>query len=227
MVLYSTTGSITTATSKVALGLSGEAAIGVIVFSGTYTGVTVTFEGTNDGTNWFLLPVVATDTLQSIASSSLTLATNATKAVYFLAGTVQQVRVRATAWSTGTANVAINEMKGELPAIPAIYQQNTLNNIAKSTVAQVAGVGSNNFSLVGSGPGVLQRYVVTTTGGAATSISFYDTAGTSTAGLQPIYVSAQAEALGTVKEVNIPFTTGLMIATVNTSAAVTVAYTLF
>lgn len=226
MVLYSTTGSITTATSKVSLGLSGESAIGVCVFSGTYTGVTVVFEGTNDGTNWFLLPVVTTDTLQPVAASSLTLASNGTKAVYFLAGTIQQVRVRATAWSTGTANVNINEMKGSLPKIPALYQQNTLNNVAKSTVAQAAGVGSTNFSLA-TGAGVLQRYVVTTAGGAATSISFYDTAGTSTAGLQPIYTSAQAEALGTVKEVNIPFVNGLMIATVNTSAGVTCGITLY
>lgn len=101
-------GTITTATSTVTLtSLSGVGSATVTIF-GTYAGVNVTFE-TFDGTNWVAIPAqqAATPTPTQLTATGV-LTTNSVNRYRIspLLGE-QQLRVRATAYTSGTANVII------------------------------------------------------------------------------------------------------------------------
>jgi len=104
-----TTGNITTATSVVtATNLSGAGAA-TIQISGTYVGVNVTFEATVDGTIWIpIFAQQASSATPTVVSTTGVLTTNSTNIwnVSPLLGQ-QQIRVRATAWTSGTAVVII------------------------------------------------------------------------------------------------------------------------
>jgi len=67
--------------------------------SGTFSG-TLTFEATSDGTNW------NTATLTKMSDNSAVTSTTSTGQFTFSNGGALQVRARATAWTSGTANVA-------------------------------------------------------------------------------------------------------------------------
>lgn len=103
-----TTGTVTTSTSAVtATSLSGVGSATVSVY-GTYAGVNLTFEG-YDGTNWVGVPATPISSLTP-APILVTgvLGTNAT-VLYNISPLLglQQLRVRATAFTSGTANIII------------------------------------------------------------------------------------------------------------------------
>lgn len=88
-----------------------------IVFFGTYSGLTVAFEGTTDGgTTW--IPVGA----YRIDSTTNTLATTASptgsQQYYAMVGAFKQFRVRATAFTSGTAQVAVQVVTDADPVQP-------------------------------------------------------------------------------------------------------------
>jgi len=104
-----TTGNITTTTTTItATNLSGAGAA-TIQISGTHVGVNVTFEVTIDGTIW--VPIFAQQALTATptqVSTTGVLTTNSTN-VWNIAPLFgqQQLRVRATAWTSGSAAVII------------------------------------------------------------------------------------------------------------------------
>jgi len=99
-------GTITTSTSTVVADVS-RAGAATIMVAGTYTGVNFTFEASVDGTTFVAFPVQPislTNTLVTATGviASQTLAWDATP----LLG-VTSIRVRATAYTSGTANITI------------------------------------------------------------------------------------------------------------------------
>lgn len=104
-----TTGTITTnASTIVATDLRGIGSA-TIQISGTYAGVTFTIESSLDGTLWTAIPFVNSATVGPTPVTSVAPGTNAT-AIYNvspLLGT-SQIRVRSTAYTSGTANVIIS-----------------------------------------------------------------------------------------------------------------------
>lgn len=110
-------GTITTAASTVtasSIGLAGNVTFYVY---GTYAGVNVSFEISPDNTNWF--PAAATR--EDNASSELTsgvLPANTARSWTMGAPGFSYVRVRATAWTSGTANVVI--VAGTYPFEPMV-----------------------------------------------------------------------------------------------------------
>lgn len=224
MAFTSTTGTITTNSSIISLGLSGDNQQGLLAFYGTYSGISFVVEGSNDGSNWTGVPVMQASNSLPYNGTAITLASNASQAFYFYPGQLQRIRVRSTAYGSGTANVIIAESNGALPqVVPAIYALDA-NNVARNTVALAAGGGTSDVVMVNSGPGILHRLIVTTAGTAALSI--YDSA-TVSSGKPLLYTSATAPALGTVIELDFPFSVGLVAAVVSGSAALTVGYTLY
>jgi len=104
-----TTGNITTATTTITATNLGGVGAATIQISGAYVGVNVTFEATVDGTIW--VPIFAQQALSAtptMVSTTGVLTTNSTNVwnVAPLFGQ-QQLRVRATAWTSGSAAVII------------------------------------------------------------------------------------------------------------------------
>jgi len=142
--LGATAGTITTSTSTVvATDLSGVGAATVQI-SGTYAGVNVTFEGTLDGTIWFTIPAQqATTATPTIVTATGVLTTNSTNVwnVAPLFG-VQQFRVRATAYTSGTANVLIE---------PSAQFSQQIVSVASAPTTTVTGTVTANLGTGGTG----------------------------------------------------------------------------
>jgi hypothetical protein len=101
------TGTITTATSTVTATTDIPNAGSVtVVVAGTYAGVNVTFEGSLDGTTWVGILAQRTDSYV-IETASGVLPANTTRAWDVPLPGFSQFRVRATAWTSGTAAVGI------------------------------------------------------------------------------------------------------------------------
>lgn len=100
------TGTITTNTSVVSAAVS-QYSVATVDISGTYAGVTVNFEASTDGgTTWY--GVLASDsTSTASASTSVALGTNASKLYNVTLPGITNFRVRASAYTSGTANVGI------------------------------------------------------------------------------------------------------------------------
>lgn len=102
-----TTGTITTSTSTITTGQLSGVGSATVQFSGTFAGVNATFEGSVDNTSWVAIPALPLAT----ATPTVTTTTGviATTSLYNLSPLLglQYVRVRATAFTSGTANVTI------------------------------------------------------------------------------------------------------------------------
>lgn len=114
----SAAGTITTAASVVTSADVGRAGNITIAIYGTYAGVNVTFEGSPDGgTNWFPWAVTREDSGSSETTSGVLVA-NTIRAWTVSAPGFNRFRVRATAFTSGTANVII--AAGALPIEPMV-----------------------------------------------------------------------------------------------------------
>jgi len=102
-----TTGTITSAASTVGpITVDGNNSA-VVTFHGTFAGVNATFQGSNDGgTTWFGLKAVNAVTGALFASGATGVIAAATAARVNISGWLQ-IRVQATAWTSGTANVTV------------------------------------------------------------------------------------------------------------------------
>lgn len=112
----STTGTITTATSSVTSNtLTGVGSVTISVY-GTYAGVNLTFEG-YDGVNWYGIPAYQASGTATPSSILTTGAMTNQNNIYNITNVLglQQIRVRATAWTSGTATVIIRPSAQFLP----------------------------------------------------------------------------------------------------------------
>lgn len=116
--LATTTGTLTTATSTVT---SGDVALYnnvTVVLYGTYAGVNVIFEVSPDaGTTWVAIVGSRLDGTGTESTSGV-LPANQTRGWEFTLPAVNRFRVRATAWTSGTANVVIGA--GTMPLEPVV-----------------------------------------------------------------------------------------------------------
>lgn len=107
-----TTGSITSAASTVGPITVNGANSAVVTLAGTFAGVNVTFQGSNDGgTTWFGLKCLNASTSALLASGATGVIAANTAYRVNLSGWLQ-FRVQATAWTSGTANVVV-QLGGE------------------------------------------------------------------------------------------------------------------
>ena len=110
-------GTITTSTSTVTISNIGAAGNVTAYIYGTYAGVSVVFEISPDNTNWFPVSATREDTGGSEAASGA-LPANTVRAWTTGAPGFSYFRVRATAWTSGTANVAL--VAGSYPFEPLV-----------------------------------------------------------------------------------------------------------
>lgn len=116
-------GTITTNASVVSVVTPGWS-VATVTISGTYAGVTINFETTDDGTNWYATTCTRTDTPTQEVSEAVT--ANATRSwdcgVYGTTG----FRVRASAYSSGTGNIGITLSGANIEPSPTVSGTMTL-----------------------------------------------------------------------------------------------------
>jgi hypothetical protein len=199
--------------------LTGGAAC-LINITGTYTGLTVVFEASIDGVNWFGVVAYRSDTNAAYTGSVVLGAVN--RAFMIACGIFADIRVRCTA--IGSGSVTVTEQNGSvtsLPIVPENLVQYKATNVGKLTTAVVAGSGNANVVAIGSGPGILHSIVVTTAGSA--TVILYDNATTNSGTI--MYKSPATYPLG-VTNINATFQNGITVRQASGSAAITLTYTL-
>lgn len=139
-----TTGTITSATSTVvATDLTGVGSATVSIYGAAHAGVNVTFEA-YDGTNWFAVPAQPIATVTPTLVTATGVLTSNSSNFYNVSPLlgVQQFRVRATAWTSGTANVIIE---------PSAQFTQYLVNVATMPTTTVTGTVTANLGTGGTG----------------------------------------------------------------------------
>jgi hypothetical protein len=175
-VAYPTTsGAITTATTTVTTGNIGVAGNITIAIFGTYAGVSVVFEASPDGgTTWVGIGASREDTGGNEGATAFALPTNAARLWTTGAPGFTNFRVRATAWTSGSASVII--LPGTYPFEPMVTAIQT-PLVSTPTRANVASSASSvtlraanaaRKGLVISNAGAATLYV-DLTGGTATT----------------------------------------------------------
>lgn len=132
------TGGITSATTTVAID-TVSCTGAYVQFYGTYAGVSIVFEGTVDGgTTWYPLASYQLNVAGgSPTALSQTLGTNGTPMFYVFVGGSGQMRIRSTAWTSGTAQWDTQTVLDADPVQPAAAPATT--------------VASSNFSSAAAG----------------------------------------------------------------------------
>ena len=152
-----TTGTITSATSTVPVAATGYG-VATVTVNGTYAGVTVNFEFSDDnGTTWYAETCARTDS--AIQENSEALPSNQTRAWDCGVYATTNFRVRASAFTSGTANVGITlsaapvepaptVSAGSLP-LPANAAQETGGNLATLAGGVTSNVYQTNIKQIG------------------------------------------------------------------------------
>lgn len=218
MALSEVIGTVTTPTSAVILPLVGENLASVLVY-GTYGGVTFQVSGSTDGVHYAPVQMIRADTWQT-ETGSLTMPSNQSRLWYIVPGPLTHIKLLASAYSTGTMNVVMNNTRGSIPVVPgaAVQLQSTSG---KKTTTVAAGSGAANVALLTT-PGILHRVIVTTAATAAGVLILYDNATTNSGTI--VWSGTGTDAVGVV-EVNAPFANGVTARQANGSAAATLVYT--
>ena len=125
-----TIGTITTATSVVGPLSVVQRNVITVTISGTYAGVTFIVEASDDGgTTWFPLQCISNSTGQ--AGTTWTPGTNALASYDSAVGGYTSLRVRATAFTSGTATVRLTGQSFAYdPVVAALSQGLAANGVA-------------------------------------------------------------------------------------------------
>ena len=138
-----TTGNITTSTTTItATDMSGVGSVSVQI-SGTYAGVNVTFEATVDGTNWISIPALQIGSIGTAPSPISGVLTGNSLNVYNVSPLlgVTQFRVRATAYTSGSAAVIIR------PSTQFVQYSSYIGGVGTVALIQSITPGTTNVSL--------------------------------------------------------------------------------
>lgn len=149
------TGNIVAATTVVGPYSVNNRNVTTVTVSGTYAGVSFVVEASdNGGTTWFGLQCINNATGQ--ASSTWTPGTNATASYDAAVGGYTHIRVRATAWTSGTAAIGVSSQVFAYDPVVAALSQ----GLAATGTALVG-----NPVLIGGSDGTLARNLSTNTSG--------------------------------------------------------------
>jgi hypothetical protein len=103
-----------------------------VVTFGTHAGVTVAFEGTNDGSTWYALSAFTISGIGSPAGTAA-LSTNASTQFYVLVGAAKLMRVRSTAYTSGTVQLSVMPVRDADPILLTASEATTPASPAAGT----------------------------------------------------------------------------------------------
>jgi len=160
-----TTGTITTNTSTITAAATGYG-IATVTINGTYAGVNAIFEFSDDsGSNYYTTTCSRSDSSTQETTTGV-LTANTSRAWDCSVYAATNFRVRATAYTSGTANVGITLSAAPIEAAPTVGLATGTNTIGalsanqSSNVAQVAGTTTDTNS--GNKSAGTQRVVIAT-----------------------------------------------------------------
>ncbi|HEY6249133.1 MAG TPA: hypothetical protein VI685_04185, partial [Candidatus Angelobacter sp.] len=152
-----TTGTITSASSTIQVATPGYG-VATVTVNGTYAGVTVNFEFSDDsGTTWYTETCTRTDA--ALQENGEALPSNQTRAWDCGVYATTNFRIRASAYTSGTANIGITlsaapiepaptVSAGSLP-LPANAAQETGGNLATLAGGVTSSVYQTNIKQIG------------------------------------------------------------------------------
>lgn len=206
MSLASQTGTITTSSSTVTLQLplaEPVASTAMVTISGTYAGVSIAFEAQDNASNWYAVEATKMDT--GVSESTRTMATNGSQAWVIGVQGFNAVRVRSTAYTSGTANVYL--VAGSWPISVNAYGGNQTVTISNVGTAPPGATGTSQTALTGSSSGAAQANNSTLTGAASkyTYISGFAVTGTGATAQSVLDITITGVVTGTMHfALNIP-----------------------
>lgn len=167
------TANITSATSVVGPYSVTNRNVVTVAVSGTHAGITFIIEATDDGTNWFGLQSINNATGQ--AAATWTPGTNASASYDTAVGGYTQIRVRATAWTSGTMVVGISQQVFAYDPVVAALSQGIAANgsaAAGNPVLMAGWNGTNAYTLKTDTSGQLILGASSNAIGSITNTSF-------------------------------------------------------
>lgn len=169
------TGTITTATSTVTSADIGAAGNATITVNGTYAGVRLVFEVSDDaGTTWYAVGASREDNGQTESDTGVLVA-NTSRMWTTAAPGFNRLRVRATAWTSGTANVRISAGTYPFePMVSAVPSKGSSSRLTLVTAATGLTAGTSGTHALAA---LANAYRDTTLLGGGTGTSFALTAG--------------------------------------------------
>ena len=199
-----------------------DAVTAVIAATGTYGSVAIAFEATINGTNWFAVMGVQTDAA-TFATASGTLS-NTARAWEFGVSGFAKIRVRATAYTSGTMTITCG--RSTLGYDPAGMNQVAIasGNVGvsgKTTGGAIAArhisAATTNATALKTSAGTLYGGRAFNSGAAACFLKFYNKASAPTVGTDvPVYVvgipQGQSVDLGIANDIGLAFSLGIAFA---------------
>lgn len=124
------TGTITANGNTVSFlgGMSNFASV-FCSFNGTYSGLTVVLEGSDDGTHWYQLEIFNPQLgIFNQGQNGFGFSSNATSLIMAASNGIDNFRVRATAFGSGTCNVRITPSTTPLTTFQAASSSGAIHN---------------------------------------------------------------------------------------------------
>lgn len=224
-----TTGTITANGQAVAafVGNYGSAALYV---TGTFSSVNCIFEGSIDGTNWFVVNATRTSS-NTVESTTTALSSAPTYGWELGLSGLNWLRVRATAFTSGTQTWVIQPAFDAVEPVPSLGTPSVAQSGAwtvtvttpSGTAYSAATTASTNAASVKSSAGNLFEITVSNPTATAAYVKLYNKASAPTVGTDVPVVTIPAAA-GTFQNVKFGangkrFATGIAIATTAAAAA--------
>jgi hypothetical protein len=141
-----TSGTITTSASTVTVAMAGYNGV-VVSVNGTYAGVNFTFEASDDGGTTYYTVAAARSDNSAVQTSTGVLTANSSIMWDVYTGSVTNFRVRATAYTSGTANIHLTP--GVISQDPAVI------STVSGTSTVVGSLTNNNAAPAANNLGVL------------------------------------------------------------------------
>ena len=219
------TANITTSTSVVGPYSCSNLNVATVSVSGTYAGVSFVFEASDDGTNYYTVNAVRNDL--GVIETGGVLLTNTTRTWDLAIGGFTNFRVRATAYTSGTAAVGVTFQAMPYEPTPAV----TVSPIKPTYMAATAAftppaTPTDLFVISGSATKAIKilRVELTATQTTAGINTFFlakrstaNTAGTAVATTKVPTDSAFASATATVQHYTANPTTGVLVGNIKSS----------
>lgn len=143
-----TTGTITTSSGTIVVDGSETNMVSVFVY-GTYAGVNFTTEVSSDNTNWVACQMYRTDT-GAVSTTTGVITSNATVAYHVACQGMRYMRIRSTAYTSGTMNVKIRAISVSSPNVVTLGASPVVDTELPAAAAMADGIANATTPQIGA-----------------------------------------------------------------------------
>jgi len=183
------TGNITSSSTTLGPWSCADYTTALLTVRGTYAGVNLTVQVSDDGTNWFGVVVARRDSLTAPATTTGVITSNASISYLVDLTGWTQIRVRSTAYTSGTAVVGLTLSSAPASAVQTYSTNSTMSvsgtattTPATPTPSAVNSAASTNATAVKTSAGTLYSITASNTNAAVRYLKLYNKASAPTVG---------------------------------------------